>query len=111
MLSERFQSFVNDDRVENIHGPDFFAIGAGEELGEVLGLIKRVKRGDKEYRGQSTNKKLVKDMKLEIGDVLWYLTGLAQSYGLTLEEIFQANYDKIQRRDKAGTRLGKGSNR
>jgi NTP pyrophosphatase (non-canonical NTP hydrolase) len=41
------------------------------------------------------------NLQLEMGDVLHYLTVLAQSYGWTLQEIMQANIEKLKARDAA----------
>lgn len=37
-------------------------------------------------------------MKLEIGDVLWFVSGLCSVYGFTLQEIAQINLEKLKKR-------------
>jgi NTP pyrophosphatase (non-canonical NTP hydrolase) len=37
-------------------------------------------------------------MKKELGDDLWYIQAIAARYGLTLEEVAQANIDKLKSR-------------
>jgi len=48
---------------------------------------------------------------LELGDVLWYISALADDLGVTLEEIAQANVDKLQSRKERGKIGGSGDNR
>ncbi len=38
----------------------------------------------------------------ELGDIAWYLAGTATALGLTLEEILQANIDKLKARYPEG---------
>ena len=38
----------------------------------------------------------------ELGDIAWYLAETATALGLTLEEIFQANIDKLRARYPEG---------
>ena len=44
----------------------------------------------------------------EIGDCLWMISGLAKSYGYTLEEVAQKNLQKLAARKQAGTISGDG---
>jgi len=50
-------------------------------------------------------------MKKEIGDVLWMAAGIAKEMGWTLEEVCQANLDKLADRQKRGKIVGSGDNR
>ena len=47
------------------------------------------------YHAKDYDTSVVKD---ELGDVLWYLAGLAQKIGLTLEEIADHNVAKLRAR-------------
>lgn len=67
------------------------SMGLGGETGEVLEHLKKHFR-DHKYPGN--------DLKLEMGDVLHYLTFLGQCYGWTLEEIMAANITKLEERDR-----------
>jgi NTP pyrophosphatase (non-canonical NTP hydrolase) len=70
------------------------ALGLAGEAGEVADYIKKVVY----HRHELDREKL----KLELGDVLWYLTGIATHAGLTLEEIQEANIKKLETRYKEG---------
>jgi len=76
------------------------ALGLAGEAGEVADVIKKGIR-DHNTLGFDFNQAA---LLLELGDVLWYLVGLADSFGWTLEDIMQANFDKIESRraQKAG---------
>lgn len=51
------------------------------------------------------------DIAYEIGDVLWFVAGLANNLGYTLEEIAQMNLEKLKDRQKRGVIIGEGDNR
>lgn len=48
------------------------------------------------------------ELMLEAGDIAWQLAGLCKVMGWTLEEVCQANLDKLQARKQAGTIDGNG---
>ena len=70
--------------------PYYSAGGICEEAGEYIGQVKHeIKHGwpeDREYKLK------------ELGDILWYLTAAAKTQGFTLEEVAQANLDKLKDR-------------
>lgn len=62
-------------------------MGLGGEAGEVCDHAKKVA-----FHGQDMDRsKLLKEM----GDVLWYFALLASLYGMTLDEIMEANVYKL----------------
>jgi len=64
-------------------------LGIGGEAGEVQELLKKMVRDGREIRD---------DLRLELGDVLHYLTRIATHFDMTLPEIMAANRAKIDRR-------------
>ncbi len=76
-------------------GPDdkglcIAALGLTGEAGECVEHIKKYIRGSKPVN--------VDEFILELGDVLHYLTRLGQYYDLSLEDIADANMDKLDKR-------------
>lgn len=67
------------------------ALGVAGEAGEVAEVIKKSLRGG----GFDFNRE---HLLLELGDVLWYLVGLADTFGWSLEDVMEANYQKIEAR-------------
>lgn len=74
---------------------NIMVVGLAEEAGEVAGLLKRELRqfGQKDAE-RTTKEKWVE----ELGDVLWYLTGVAVMKHITLDEIWQYNVAKLEER-------------
>ena len=67
-------------------------LGLAGEVGELLGEHKKWIRDGDSY-------KLFPDrVREELGDLLWYLSNVADKHGLTLEDVATHNLDKTQRR-------------
>lgn len=75
------------------------------EVGEVASLVKR------KIRDKTPEDVFLADMKKELGDVLWYLARFADELGFGLDEVAEANKDKLMKRQAANTLHGKGDNR
>lgn len=83
-------------------------MGLANEAGEALGHYKKHLRGDEAYQDENTLKTaLIK----EIGDTLWYLSGIADALGETLSEVAQANLDKLASRYERGVIKKSGDDR
>jgi NTP pyrophosphatase (non-canonical NTP hydrolase) len=80
----------------------YVALGLVGEAGEVSEKIK------KWHRDGKIDKKAV---AYELGDVLYYLTRVANAMGYTLFEIAQMNIEKLTKRLEANTIHGSGDNR
>ena len=68
--------------------------GLAEEAGEVAGLFKRELRDLPKDRERCTHEHYVE----ELGDVLWYLTGVAHTQCITLQELWDYNMKKLEER-------------
>lgn len=69
---------------------NFCALGITGEGGEVADIIKKWL-----YHGHELDES---KLLLELGDVLWYINRAAFALGLTLEDVMQANVDKLRKR-------------
>ena len=70
------------------------ALGLAGESGEVADIIKKTF-----YHGHPLDKEA---LYRELGDVLWYLAVMADALGYDLDEIAQANVDKLRARYPEG---------
>ena len=72
------------------HELSMMSLGIAGEAGEVLEPIKKHL-----YHGKDLD---LEKMKLELGDLLWYIHGLTTLLGFTLEEVIESNITKIEDR-------------
>lgn len=94
--SERLSSKLDshDWNAEDIGGVLNGCLGLAGEAGETLDMVKKWVFHEKE---------LDKDhLKKEIGDVMWYVAMLCESFGFDLDEILQMNVDKLKARYPEG---------
>ncbi len=83
------------------------ALGLAGEAGEVAEHAKKAIRDDD---GQVSDVRRAA-MAKELGDVLWYVAQLASELKLDLDEIAQANLDKLLSRQQRGVLSGSGDDR
>ncbi len=85
----------------------YLALGIAGESGEVVEKVKKVMRND----GGKISDEKKEAIKLELGDVLWYLSQMAQALDIPFEEVAQANIDKLADRRKRGVICSEGDSR
>lgn len=97
---------------------EHLTFGLVEETGEVAGVMKRLWRKDPGYLWNSINDETpiishmgIDNIKAELGDVLWYLTMLADTLEVRLEDVAAANLSKLKDRQSRGVLTGSGDNR
>lgn len=96
---------------KNWDNPDcelaYLGLGVSGEAGEVTDVIKKHFVGSKQINPD--------DLAKELGDVLWYVSQIAQFYGFKLSDIAQINIDKLRARHGGeqwsgyGDRTGQGA--
>lgn len=92
MTPTKYQAAV-DRTMNNLPREDAlvnWALGLSGETGEVIEHIKKFA-----YHGKPLDMDAVEK---ELGDVLWYVAAMANTLGLSLDEIMQKNVDKLRER-------------
>ncbi|MEM9612030.1 MAG: nucleoside triphosphate pyrophosphohydrolase family protein [Actinomycetota bacterium] len=82
-------------------------LGLANEAGEVAGKVKKIFR-DRDGVITDADREA---LKLEMGDVLWYLAELCTRLDISLEDVAAANVAKLRDRRARGTLHGDGDYR
>jgi NTP pyrophosphatase (non-canonical NTP hydrolase) len=82
-------------------------LGLNGEAGEVAEKVKKVIRDGGSFADPSVILEIVK----ELGDVLWYLSDIAEGLGVELEQVAVLNLEKLKRRKRRNMLNGNGDNR
>lgn len=85
----------------------YTALGLNGEAGEYAEVIKKLMRDDAGKLSAERRQKAL----LELGDVLWYLSQAARICNLTLQQVAEANIEKLTSRKQRGKIHGDGDNR
>jgi len=92
--------------------------GLAAEVGEVMSLMQKSARHDSRYWNDEVDRffgdytPLFKEKIFsELGDVLWYLSCLANFHGFPMNAIARHNLEKLGKRKAEGKIQGNGDNR
>jgi NTP pyrophosphatase (non-canonical NTP hydrolase) len=88
-------------------GLAYTALGLAGESGEVAEKVKKILRDKAGIVDDESRLAIQK----ELGDVLWYIAAVATELGLNLDEVAQANLDKLNSRKERAVLNGSGDNR
>jgi len=106
-----YQLFAEDTAVypeqHNFLGLVYVSLGLANEAGEVAGKIKKIMRDD----NFNISDERLEDIKSELGDVLWYLSGVCSELGIELGDVAVTNLHKLYSRKERGVLKGSGDNR
>ena len=86
-----------------------FALAMAEELGELCGKLTRLDRGD--YDTDAQYIAFAQAERLELGDILFYLTAYANFIGTDLNTVMNLNRQKLLDRRARQALKGEGDNR
>lgn len=97
-------------------------LGLAEEAGEVCGKVaKYIRKHEGAEPCIATDDMIESDrtdclefkevITKELGDVLWMLSEVAVSYGISLDDIAKTNISKLYDRRNRGVIIGEGDNR
>ena len=84
-----------------------YAMGIAGEAGEVVEKWKKIVA----YREGKVTDEEIAELGKELGDVVWYIAVMANSLGLSFDDIMQKNLQKLQDRQKRNMIKGAGDNR
>lgn len=101
---QSWKTAIYPDRGNNIVYP---ALGLAGEAGEVANKVKKIVR---DHGGRLTPE--IKEALIgELGDVLWYVAGLATELDVDLDMVAADNLAKLQSRQARGKLGGSGDQR
>ena len=69
------------------------AVGMSAEGGEFLEIVKKMI-----FQGKPYNEDNVRHLKIELGDILWYVAQACMALDISLDEITDMNIDKLSKR-------------
>lgn len=91
---ERLQEFILKHPGWDVGGIINASYGLSGEVGELNDLLKK-----SIFHGHDIN---LEEVEKEIGDVLWYVAMMCESFGFCMEDIMQMNIDKLEARYPEG---------
>jgi NTP pyrophosphatase (non-canonical NTP hydrolase) len=111
MTFNEYQKLALKTAVKSYDDPtlqkSIWVMGIAGEAGEVVEKWKKAIA----YRQGEFTPEQHDDFVKELGDVIWYIATLADSLGMTLEEVMQRNVKKLADRQKRDVIKGAGDNR
>ena len=112
----KYDDFVQENWMghQDKHNLSIATLGLTGEAGEVAEKVKKHLRGDEAHNPREHPDILARNTEVakELGDVLFYLTWIANYHGYSLDQIIIANMQKLMdRRIRNGTLRGDGDNR
>ena len=88
---EKYTKFQKSTEIKNEFSLQYMAIGLGGEIGEVLNEIKKLERDDNKVLSNVRREKII----TELGDVMWYLTGICNRLNCSIEDVLKNNIEKL----------------
>ena len=73
------------------------AVGMSAEGGEFLEIVKKMI-----FQGKPYTEENIRHLKIELGDVLWYVAQACMALDISLDEITDMNIDKLSKRFPEG---------
>ena len=100
--SKDYQCFIEsisslDGKGANIHRLLTAAVGISAEGGEFMEIVKKMI-----FQGKPANEDNLEHLKIELGDVLWYVAQACMALNISFEEVADMNIDKLSKRYPEG---------
>lgn len=93
MTLKEYQEFASKGILpagQGKNGAIHFALGLAGETGEVCDIIKK-----REFHGRDIP---AEDIKKELGDVMWYVANLCNTFHFSIEDVIADNVQKLTKR-------------
>lgn len=74
------------------------AVGISAEAGEFMEIVKKII-----FQGKPANEDNLDHLKIELGDILWYVAQACLALDISLEELTDMNIKKLSKRYPEGT--------
>ena len=74
------------------------ALGISAEGGEFMEIVKKIT-----FQGKPWDEANLDHLKIELGDVMWYVAQACMALDISLEEVLDRNIEKLSKRYPAGT--------
>jgi NTP pyrophosphatase (non-canonical NTP hydrolase) len=74
------------------------AVGISAEAGEFMEIVKKII-----FQGKPANEDNIEHLKIELGDILWYVAQACLALDISLEELTDMNIKKLSKRYPEGT--------
>ena len=100
-------AYTDPQYVDSLMDKSIWVMGIAGEAGEVVEKWKKIVA----YKAGVISEEDKAELKKELGDVVWYIAVMANSLGLSFEEVMQLNVAKLASRKQRGVIKGKGDNR
>lgn len=112
MKSDNFSTYQRESRktwslIHTDHAIVYPTLGLVNEAGELAGKVKKIFRDKAGVISEEDRMAL----KYELGDVLWYMAQIATELDLDLQDVANANLEKLFSRLERGQIKGEGDNR
>lgn len=123
MTLNEYQMQAMSTRMDTCDNYTYMAEGLVGEVGEFMGKVaKAIRKGyatieDSQLKiwedrcTEEEKREICIGMLYELGDILWFVAGLARNMNISLETIAQMNIDKLSSRKERGVIEGDGDNR
>lgn len=124
MTLNEYQEKAMSTCMDSCNNFSYMMLNLVGEVGELSSKIaKMIRKGKFDIGGESNLRvdtkamngddieTIGKELKLEAGDIAWQLAGLCKVFGWSLEEVCQANLDKLASRKARGVIDGNGDER
>lgn len=118
MNLNEYQDKAMDTCMPSCENFSYMMLNLVGEVGEFAGKVaKAIRKGKAEIVYNEAmivvedNDTLLPELQAEAGDILWQLSGLCTMMGWSLEQVAQANLDKLASRKERGVIDGNGDNR